>query len=133
MKGKRYCFWLFIIATAILLFITACTKPDEQPTCTVKLNMNYLGLESVLTVPRGSTIEPPVVFDRTGYDLSEWRVTAGGEERAWNFESDVVTKDITLSAVWVPKQHQLYLHPGNGEQDIVLSLEYGKPYELPSR
>ncbi len=131
MKGKRYCFWLFIIATAILLFITACTKPDEQPTCTVKLNMNYLGLESVLTVPRGSTIEPPVVFDRTGYDLTEWRITVDGEARAWNFESDVVTEDITLSAVWVPKQYQLYLHPENGEKDIVLSLEYGKPYELP--
>ena len=131
MKERRYCFCLLIIAMLLLACITACEKPSAEAMCTVRFDAQYLNYVKTVTVPKGSTLEVPTLFDRTGYDLTEWCITVDGEARAWNFESDVVTEDITLSAVWVPTQYQLYLHPENGEQDIVLSLEYGKPYELP--
>ena len=131
MKERRYCFWLLIIVMLLLVCITACEKPSEEATCTVRFDAQYLNYVKTVTVPKGSTLDAPTLFDRTGYDLTEWRITVDGEARAWNFESDVVTEDITLSAVWVPKQYQLYLHPENGEEDIVITLEYGKPYELP--
>ena len=131
MKERRYCFWLLIIVMLLLVCVAACEKPSEEAMCTVRFDAQYLNYVKTVTVPKGSTLEVPTLFDRTGYDLSEWRITVDGEARAWDFESDVVTEDITLSAVWVPKQYQLFLHPENGEQDIVLSLEYGKPYELP--
>ena len=131
MKERRYCFWLLIIVMLLLVCVAACEKPSEEAMCTVRFDAQYLNYVKTVTVPQGSTLEVPTLFDRTGYDLTEWCITVDGEARAWNFESDVVTEDITLSAVWVPTQYQLYLHPENGEEDIVLSLEYGKPYELP--
>ncbi len=46
----------------------------------------------------GKTISAPNVT-RSGYVLKEWRVgsTSG---RVWNFESDILTENVTLVAVW---------------------------------
>ncbi len=122
---------ILAIAILLLIFMSGCAGEQEDPKCAVTFHIQGFGCMKTVTVLQGNTVDEPNIFQRIGYELSEWCVLENGAERIWDFENDIVTKDTALTAVWVPIQYQLILHPENGEENIVLTMEYGQPYDLP--
>ncbi len=131
MEKKRYCALFSVICLVLVFGLCACAAAQREPTYTVELNWNYRGYITTKVVPVNGLLEAPRLLERVGYEFVEWRITENGQERPWNFEKDVVTEDTVLTAVWVPIQYQLYLHPENGEETTVLMMQYGQPYDLP--
>ena len=125
---KRKICVLFALLISLLFCLGACA---DEPGYTVKFYIGESGCVKTVSVLPGGTVEEPQLFNRIGYELSEWRVSENGVERPWNFETDTVTQDTELRAVWIPKQYPLYLHPENGEKTTVLMMQYGQPYDLP--
>ena len=125
MKKRIY---LILALLVMLLCVSACA---DEPKYTVQFYIGESGCVKTVSVLPGGTVEEPQLFNRIGYELSEWRVSENGVERPWNFETDTVTQDTVLKAVWIPKQYPLHLHPENGEKTTVLMMQYGQPYDLP--
>ena len=127
---KSIMYTVLILFALSLICMSACAAEEAEPKCTVTFHIQGVGRMKTVTVSPGATVADPKI-SRVGYELSEWCVSENGVERVWDFETDVVTEDTVLTAVWTPIQYMLVLHPENGEENIVLTVEYGQPYDLP--
>ena len=104
--------YIKIIACFLLIFLLAsCTVPpgpdtenpnDEPKSEIVKVMFskgNGLSPE-VIEVETGKLLEKPVDPEVEGYTFKYWYVLINDEEKVWDFEHDVVTKQIILYAKW---------------------------------
>ncbi|MCI7242841.1 MAG: InlB B-repeat-containing protein [Lachnobacterium sp.] len=66
-----------------------------------EVTFNYSGkrVDSTKTVTKGSTITEPYEPTVRGYELEGWYKDKECTQK-WNFETDIVTKDMTLYAKW---------------------------------
>ena len=104
--------YIKIIACFLLIFLLAsCTvsqgpdteNPDDEPKSEIVKVMfskgNGLSPE-VIEVETGKLLEKPVDPEVEGYTFKYWYVLINDEEKVWDFEHDVVTKQIILYAKW---------------------------------
>lgn len=89
----------------------------EEILYTVQFNMNGHGtqIEALTGVPSGSTISSPVSTASDGYTLAGWYQDSACT-KAWNFNSDTVTGDITLYAKWTIAYSVTFEMNGHGTQ-----------------
>ncbi|WP_158560509.1 S-layer homology domain-containing protein [Paenibacillus contaminans] len=81
--------------------IISITSLLETETYTAIFNSNGGSEVDDIDVPSsGSTITAPAAPTKEGYIFEGWYKEAGLENK-WNFETDLVTSDITLHAKWV--------------------------------
>ena len=104
--------YIKIIACFLLIFLLAsCTapqgpdteNPDDEPKSEIVKVMfskgNGLSPE-VIEVETGKLLEKPVDPEVEGYTFKYWYVLINDEEKVWDFEQDVITKQIILYAKW---------------------------------
>lgn len=104
--------YIKIIACFLLIFLLAsCTvpqgpdteNPDDEPKSEIVKVMfskgNGLSPE-VIEVETGKLLEKPVDPFVEGYTFKYWYVLINDEEKVWDFEHDVVTKQIILYGKW---------------------------------
>lgn len=81
-------------------------------------------------------IVEPMLKDRTGYTFMGWYLSAEiqDESTRWDFQSDVITQDITLYAKWNVNTYTITLDPGKGTLDFKhKNITYDQAYgELPT-
>ena len=68
--------------------------------------------------------------DKTGYTFGGWYTDAACIQ-AWNFD-DWVTEELTLYAGWTVNQYTVVIKPENGDDDIVITQDYGTQITAPS-
>lgn len=104
--------YIKIIACFLLIFLLAsCTvpqgpdteNPDDEPKSEIVKVMfskgNGLSPE-VIEVETGKLLEKPDDPEVEGYTFKYWYVLINDEEKIWDFEHDVVTKQIILYGKW---------------------------------
>ena len=104
--------YIKIIACFLLIFLLAsCTvppgpdteNPDDEPKSEIVKVMfskgNGLSPE-VIEVETGKLLEKPVDPFVEGYTFKYWYVLINDEEKVWDFEQDVITKQIILYGKW---------------------------------
>lgn len=82
---------------------------------------------STSTVESGSTVKRPETPKRIGNTFSGWY----NGETLWNFATDKVTTDITLSAVWSPIKLSVAFNPDNGSALTSATVNYGDTVTVP--
>ena len=112
-----------ILALAVMLSLVACGGgddgdsngggDDETPVKTYTVSFDVEGIPKQ-TVEDGKLAEEPTAPSRDYYLFGGWR--CNGEE--WSFDTPV-TKDVTLTAVWVPVDFDISYYDG----DDKLTLE----------
>ena len=99
----------------------------------VTFNLNYEGAPAPTVVPvfDGNPVEQPADPTREGFDFGGWFREADCVN-AWNFDTDVVTADITLYAKWtaIPVFTVIFNVPGGGMNSI--SVTHGNKIPKPS-
>ena len=112
MKKRIFALLLSILALIILISLfTACSPDDEDPYdgdnddddvtptyYTVTFDTNGAGNVQSQSVENGKKVTSPTTPTKTGYTLDGWYYL----DNKWNFDTDTVSGDITLKAVWVP-------------------------------
>jgi uncharacterized repeat protein (TIGR02543 family) len=80
-------------------------------------------------VKKGLLAEMPKTPEKFGYDFAGWYYN--GEK--WNFEKDIVVKDITLTAMWTPKTIKVMFDCNGGNGNVGdRNIKYGEAYgEMP--
>lgn len=81
------------------------------------------------TVIFETTAEEPVAPVRKGYHLVEWRKG----NVTWNFETDIVTSDITLIAFWEKNTYTVQFDTLGGTKIANQSVKYQGKVEQPER
>ncbi len=89
-----------------------------------------------ITVKKDSKIsEPQDEPSRTGYTFIGWSLSSAGNE-LWNFESDIVSENITLYAVWVQNVSVVFDANGgkfeNSENTYSIELTVGDKVTAPN-
>jgi len=105
-------------------------------TNTVTFDSNAAGVSAPPSTSAlsGTTMTAPALT-RAGYHVTGWTTqTNGGAARAWNFDTDVVTGDVTLYAQWAADT-QAITFDGNGHGPVTPSettAAYGSTLTQPS-
>lgn len=104
--------YIKIIACFLLIFLLAsCTvpkgpdteNPDDEPKSEIVKVMFSKGnglSHEVIEVETGKLLEKPVDPEVEGYTFKYWYVLINDEEKVWDFEQDVITKQIILYGKW---------------------------------
>lgn len=96
MKHKSFIIIIFVVA--LVLILTGCEMGKSY---TVSFDTNYVGGAEIpaQTVSSGKTAEAPEQPSREGYEFTGWYAEPESGI-AWDFSTDKVTADCTLTAVW---------------------------------
>ncbi len=104
--------YIKIIVCFLLIFLLAsCTvpkgpdteNPDDEPKSEIVKVMFSKGnglSPKVIEVETGKLLEKPVDPEVEGYTFKYWYVLINDEEKVWDFEQDVITKQIILYGKW---------------------------------
>lgn len=127
-KNKAFCIVKKILAFSfVIVFVFLLNVACRNSTYTLTLDYNYLGKVEKTNVPSGLLSEPKVP-ERSGYEFDGWY---DGNNK-WNFSSDEITKNLTLTAKWKPTAYTLTLDANGGICDAEnLIVYYEQAYELP--
>ncbi len=113
-----------VIATHTSGKTAAFTVNVAPLTVTFDANGGVLaGDGSVAVIMYADTVTEPTAPVRENYDFAEWQYN--GE--AWNFATDGVTADITLTAKWMPKTYSVAFEFGGGEYTAAWKDGYAAP------
>ncbi len=83
---------------------------------------------AAMTVPHDTPLTPyPEVPTRSGYRFVKWYYIEG--ERDWDFETDVVTSDITLKVIW---QKTVTVTFKNGDESTTSTVDEGATVQSPA-
>ncbi|WP_296978821.1 InlB B-repeat-containing protein [uncultured Eubacterium sp.] len=112
--------------------ITLYAQWSEAPSATVHFFTNGGAMtESDEVLHKLNTpIAKPDDPDKTGYTFGGWYTDAACIQ-AWNFD-DWVTEELTLYAGWTVNQYTVVIKPENGDEDIVITQDYGTQITAPS-
>ena len=127
---KRILFWLVLL---VLLLCGCATTSQETATYTVTLDYDYLGRVETQTVASGGYVskpeEPTMIV---GHNNVGWFIEENGVERAWDFATDTVHADMTLTYRREPQSYELTLYRNDGtDEKQILTMTYGMEYVLP--
>lgn len=91
---------LLLALLCVLPLLSSCKKDEEEETVyyTVTFNSNGGNPVEKQTVAAEEAVLEPTPPTREGYIFEGWRNEHGS---FWNFSSDFVTSDITLTAEWI--------------------------------
>ena len=124
-----------IVWVLVLVFCMSSVSCTGDGVYTVSFDYGYG--DKVLTedVLSGNAAKKPDTPMRIGYEFDGWWIKDEDGERLWDFEKDVVTKDLTLYARWVDSSEKPYtikLDPNGGVCELdEIEVFYGKEYSLP--
>ena len=112
--------------------VTLYAQWSEAPSATVHFFTNGGAMtESDEVLHKLNTpIAKPDDPDKTGYTFGGWYTDAACTQ-AWNFD-DWVTEELTLYAGWTVNQYTVVIKPENGDEDIVITQDYGTQITAPS-
>ena len=99
---------LCIMLIACFAFV-GCTDGNQPQRNTYTVTFDSQGGSSVANqeVLGGNTIRRPETPERNGYFLNGWYLTSSPTvDSEWHFDTDIVTKDITLYAGWIIENSQ---------------------------
>jgi uncharacterized repeat protein (TIGR02543 family) len=125
-------FLLMIVMGLFLAMLMSCT--DEIPVYTVRFNSQGGSAIVEMTALKGSKIAEPKSPIKDNYEFEGWYKDSGLTS-AWNFNSDMVTSDITLYAKWADKTYTITFDAQGGYNlsDLSMEVEYGGQYgQLPT-
>lgn len=89
-------------------------------------------VEPYTDVASGSTIARPTDPTKPGYDLSGW-YTDTTFETEWNFNTDVVTEDMTLYALWKTHTSTVFFNSQGGSSvEPIDEVAYGETITAPT-
>ena len=110
---KRFGILLLALLCALPLF-SSCKKNEEEETVyyTVTFDSNGGSPVEQQTVAAEEAVREPTPPTREGYIFEGWRSEKGS---FWNFSSDFVTEDMTLTAVWIDAGNIFYHEKIDGE------------------
>ena len=101
----RVALCFLLILTAVFAFIS-CN--DNSTVChSVKFDCDGGSFIASVTVKNGDKINEPIAPTKEGYEFDGWYY----KNTAWNFEKDVVSDDIVLTAKW-EKLHTVSYYDG---------------------
>ena len=81
-------------------------------------------------VAEGEKIIPPAEPEETGWLFNEWFKEAGCIN-VWNFDTDVVTNNITLYAKWTPIEYSVRFNSNGGQGSMPdQTFKYGQSQNL---
>ena len=134
MKKRIFALLLSILALIILISLfTACSPDDEDPYdgdnddddvtptyYTVTFDTNGAGNVQSQSVENGKKVTSPTTPTKTGYTLDGWYYL----DNKWNFDTDTVSGDITLKAVWVPTVYKAdFYADGNFVETVSFTIQ----------
>ncbi len=90
------------------------------PTYTVTFNTDGGSAIDTPSVPEGSTVAQPHDPTKVGYRFNGWVIDGTNEE--WDFQTDTVTENVVLKAVWVELVYVTF-NAGNGSAHIVIAID----------
>jgi uncharacterized repeat protein (TIGR02543 family) len=98
---NRKFFSFLVISALVAVIFTSCDEEENNPKeFTVSFNSNEGSAVSSQTVKEGEKVTKPAPDPiRNGYEFAAWYKEAGLMSE-WQFDTDVVTADITLHAKW---------------------------------
>jgi phosphate transport system substrate-binding protein len=109
---KRFSHIFILAALTLGTLLTSCKK-ETYYTVTLEANGGQVAGGSVITVKAGEPLHIAMSDGPENHDLTGWYKDAGLTEK-WNFETDVVTADMTLYAGWERYYTFTYTLHGNG-------------------
>ena len=120
----------FFLFLGCFLMFSGCGKAEKNQ-YTVTYDFNYDNKIQTETVYIGIISEPEKPY-RPGHNFDGWWYSDNGITRQWNFETDVVDKNITLIAHWQRITSTIYLNPNGGLCDVEsVEVYYNEQYSLP--
>ena len=110
---------------------------DQDAPAVYRVDFDYGKVSEEKTAPdytNSAVKAPPDPEERTGYTFGGWYNNSACEGSQWDFENDVVEKDITLYAKWTANTYKVTLNVGGGtiNGDVVTSYTYGVGATLPT-
>ncbi len=102
LRNKILCLLLCVLCLCGIVALASCGGPSG-PKYTVTFNPGNGGTmvsESTIQVVEGQKIPMPTAT-KEGYKVNGW-YSGKSKDTKWDFENDVVTEDITLTAWWTP-------------------------------
>ena len=111
---KKYLVYLFLAAMFISAAITSCGDDEKKVTeFTVNFNSNGGSAVNEQKVAGGGKVTKPADPTKEGYTFKAWyKESALNTE--WNFNSDVVTANITLYAGWSQNSYTVTFNANGG-------------------
>ena len=118
MIRPKYIFAL-VFALLIVLSLASCTDNDNVDVPDIVYHTvsfdSQLGTQLPdVKVANGKTIKQPVDPVRDGFVFDGWRING----KAWDFDTDKVTSDITLTAKWIDATQLFNYIPVEGGASI---------------
>ena len=118
MIRPKYIFAL-VLALLIVLSLASCTDNDDVDVPDIVYRTvsfdSQLGTQIPdVKVANGKTIKQPVDPVRDGFVFDGWRING----KAWDFDTDKVTSDITLTAKWIDATQLFNYIPVEGGASI---------------
>ena len=82
---------------------------------------------STVTAQSGETVKRPEAPKKEGNTFAGWY----NGETLWNFATDKVTSDLTISAAWTPIKLSVAFNPDNGSALTSTTVNYGETLTAP--
>ena len=96
-----------VISIFILCLLCACDPNPAKQTYTVTFDSQGGSAVESQTVVEGNLVKKPQSPTREGYIFNGWYTTsAATTDTQWRFDTDCVTKDLTLYAGWTDETSQ---------------------------
>ena len=118
---KRYML-LLLALLCLLACVSGCAKQEEEETIyyTVSFNSNGGSPIESQTVAEHGRVSPVTPPTREGYLFDGWKSEHGS---FWNFESDVPTSDMTLTATWISATSVFAYEPLNDTDAMLTEIK----------
>lgn len=109
------------------------TVTISESTYTVSFDLNGHGddISAIDNVEYGSKVDRPANPSETGYTFGGWFKETGCET-AWNFDTDVVTSDVTLYAKWTLNEYTITFDSAGGSDVTSITQNYGTTITAPA-
>lgn len=109
---------------AALLILVSC---GGAPKYTVTFDSDGGSAVAAVDVEENGLVTKPEDPEKAGFDFLGW---FNGEDE-WNFETDVVTSDVTLKAMWAPAVYTVTFNTNEGSTIPVKNVNAGEPVARP--
>lgn len=130
---KRFIYFVFF-ALSVFALSTGCSDSDtEDPTPTVTVTFDSQGGSAVapVTVEQGSKIAKPTDPTKEGVLFVGWFKEQAGTT-AWNFDTDVVDRNITLYAKWTTESFTVTFNTNGGSAIAPVQVASGGTVTKPT-
>ena len=126
-------FFSFILMTALFAAVfTSCEKDKAVPTYTVTFDSKGGSQVASKTVREGSMVEKPAEPTRDNHSFGGWSKADSETGVLWNFESEVVTMDMTLFARWEINTYSVTFDSDGGNSVPSQTVAHGSVATKPS-